>query len=111
MLTDMENDEQDKYFDSSRTRRQAGRSGKSQKNSRKSSRPAPVRETGETAEPTLSSLDFMLGVLQSDLGEYRDFGGTVQLCDDPNGLIIKLPNVAICKSHKMMHFGPTCPMC
>jgi hypothetical protein len=111
MLTDMENDEQDKSFDSSRTRRQAGRSDKSRKNLRKNSKTAPARETGETAEPTLSSLDFMLGVLQSDLGEYRDFGGTVRLADDPNGLIIQLPNVAICHSHKMMHFGQKCPMC
>src|SRR5262245_53445639 len=111
MSTDMENEERDKYFDSSPTRRQVGRSDKSRKNLLKNSKTAPVKETGETAEPTLSNLDFMLGVLQSDLGEYRDFGGTVRFYDDPNGLIIQLPNVAICQTHKMMHSGVTCPMC
>src|SRR5262245_5451170 len=111
MLTDMENDEQDKSFDSSHTRRQVGRSDKSRKNSRKNSEPGPVKETGETAEPSPNSLNWLLSLLQSDLGEIRDFGGTVRFFDDPNGLIIQLPNVAICKNHKMMHFGIACPMC
>ena len=111
MLTDMENAEPGKSSASSRTRRQVGRSDKSAANSRKNSPRVPVEDAGESAEPKLSSLDFMLGILQSDLGEIRDFGGTVRLFDDPNGLIIQLPNVAICQTHKMMHSGQKCPMC
>ena len=111
MLIDMENAEQDKSSGSSSTRRQTGRSDKSPGNSRKNSKNVQAGDATEQAEPKLSSLDFMLSILQSDLGEFRDFGGTVRMYEDPNGLIIQLPNVAICQNHKMMHSGPTCPMC
>ena len=110
MLTDMENAEREEFSGSSQTRRR-GKSAKSQANSRTNSTNVRDGETGEKAETKLSSLDVLLSMLQSHLGEIRDFGGTVRFFDDPNGLIIQLPNVVICKSHKMMHFGQTCPMC
>ena len=111
MKTDTENAEQDGFSGSSHTRRRQGNSDKSQQSSRKSSKPDPVKDYGPTAETKLSSLDVLLTMLQSHLGEIRDFGGTVRLFDDTNGLIIQLPNVAICRNHKMMHSGTTCPMC
>jgi len=110
MLTDMENAEQDGFSGSSQTRRR-GKSAKSQASSRTNSTRAQDAGIGEKAETKLSSLDVLLSMLQSHLGEIRDFGGTVRFFDDPNGLIIQLPNVAICRNHKMMHFGTTCPMC
>src|SRR5215510_13012457 len=111
MLTDTENTERAKSSASSRTRRQVGDSDKSPENSRKNSRPGPAKDDGESAGSKLTNLDVLLSLLQSDLGEIRDFGGTVRFYEDPNGLIIQLPNVAICHNHKMMHSGQTCPMC
>ena len=111
MLTDMENTEQGAFSGSSRTRRRVKPSAKSAGRLQTNSGHDQGAADGESPEPKLSSLDFALSLLQSDLGEFRDFGGTVRLCDDPNGLIIQLPNVAICQNHKMMHFGLTCPMC
>lgn len=110
MLTDMENPERDASCDSSQTRRR-GKSGKSPKTSQSNSDSAPAEETGAVAEPRLSSLDVLLSILQSDLGEIRDFGGVVRFFSDPNGLIIQLPNVAICQTHKMIHSGEICPHC
>src|SRR4030095_4718300 len=110
MKTDMESKEQDAFSGSSPTRPR-NNSGKSRANSRKNSKPVQAEDDGQSAEPKLSSLDLLLSFLQSDLGEIRDMGGAVRLFDDPNGLIIQLPNVAICHSHKMMHFGPQCPIC
>lgn len=111
MSTDTENAEQDKSFGSSRTRRRRENSDKSQKKLQGSSRRGREADVQPQVEPKLSSLDFLLSVLQSDLGEIRDAGGSVRFFDDPNGLIIQLPNVAICKTHKMMRFGPRCPIC
>jgi hypothetical protein len=111
MKTDTENAEQDVYSGSSRTRRPQENSDKSPRRLPKNSKPDPVRDDGPTAETKLSSLDVLLTMLQSHLGEIRDFGGSVRLFDDPNGLIIQLPNVAICQNHKMMHSGQICPMC
>jgi hypothetical protein len=110
MLTDMENTEREESSGSSQTRRRKN-SDKSPPNSPKNSSPAPVAAGGDSPEPKLSSLNFLLTLLQSDLGEIKDKGGTVRMCADPNGLIIQLPNVAICQNHKMMHFGTACPMC
>lgn len=111
MLTDTENVEQGASSDSSRTRRRVKPSDKSAGKSQTNSRPGQDADDGKAQEPKLSNLDFMLSILQSDLGEYRDFGGTVRFFDDPNGLILQLPNVAICHRHKMMHSGQKCPMC
>lgn len=111
MSTDTENAEQGKSSDSSRTRRQAGRADRSQANSRRNSRNAPAKDAGSLAGPNPESLNWLLSVLQSDLGEIRDAGGTVRLFDDPSGLIIQLPNVATCLTHKMFKFGPQCPLC
>src|SRR4030095_4142020 len=110
MRTEVKRKEQDGFSGSPPTRRRSN-SAKSPANSRKNSKPVQAEDAGQSAEPKLSSLDLLLSFLQSDLGEIRDMGGTVRLFDDPNGLIIQLPNVAICHSHKMMHFGPQCPIC
>lgn len=110
MSIDTENLEQEEYSGSSQTRRRKN-SGRSRGKLPSDSKSAPARDAGEPAGPSPSSLNWLLSVLQSDLGEIKDFGGTVRLYGDPNGLIIQLPNVAICQTHKMMHFGPQCPIC
>lgn len=110
MLIDTENPEQEEYSGSSQTRRRE-KSGKSTPNSRGNSASGQAGDGGEPAATRLTSLDVLLSMLQSHLGEIRDFGGIVRFFDDPNGLIIQLPNVAICPNHKMMHSGPQCPMC
>ena len=110
MLIDTVNEGQDRFSGSSQTRRQ-GKSAKSQANSRKNSTQGRDGEGGEKAETKLTSLDVLLTMLQSHLGEIRDFGGAVEFFTYPDGIFIKLPNVAICQSHKMMHSGQTCPMC
>lgn len=111
MKTDTENAEQGGYSASSRTPRRQGNSDRSPRSSQKSSASGPAKDAGRTVETKLSSLDVLLTMLQSHLGEIRDFGGAVRVYEDPNGLIIQLPNVAICQTHKMMHSGQTCPMC
>ncbi len=111
MLTDTENTEQGGFSDSSRTRHRAKPSAKSASKSRTNSGRDQGAADGESHEPKLSSLDFALSLLQSDLGEFRDFGGLVRIYEEANGLIIQLPNVAICQTHKMMHSGQSCPMC
>ena len=111
MLTDTENAEQGAFSDSSRTRRQVRPSDKSATRLPTSSKPGPDAEGGEEAETKLNSLDFMLSILQSDLGEFRDFGGKVSFQETPDFLIIRLANVHICLSHKIMHSGLICPMC
>ena len=111
MKTDTARLEQGGFSDSSPAQNPEPNSDKSGRKSRRNSKNAPAKDAGASAEKSPSSLNWLLSVLQSDLGEIRDFGGTVRLFDDPNGLIIQLPNVAICHSHKMMHFGGTCPMC
>ena len=111
MLIDTESAERDAYSGSSHIRRQAKPSDKSATRLPTSSKPGPDAEGGEEAETKLNSLDFMLSILQSDLGEFRDFGGTVLFQETPDFLIIRLADVHICLNHKMMHFGPTCPMC
>lgn len=111
MLTDTENAEQGAYSGSSRTRRRPKPSGKSAAKSLTNSRPDQEEDGGKAQEPKLSNLDFMLSILQSDLGEFRDFGGSVSFQEAPEFLIIRLADVHICQNHKMMHSGPTCPMC
>jgi|SRR5215475_6783908 len=111
MKTDMANVEQGGFSDSSHAPNPKKNSDRSQASLRTDSKNVPARDAGDSVEPSPNSLNWLLSLLQSDLGEIRDFGGTVRFFDDPNGLIIQLPNVAICKSHKMMHFGQTCPMC
>ena len=109
-MTDTESTEREEYSGSLPTRRRKN-SDKSPPSSEKNSSRGPDADDGQSPEPKLSTLNFLLTLLQSDLGEIRDKGGIVRFFDDPNGLIIQLPNVVICKNHKMMHAGPTCPMC
>ena len=111
MKTDTARLEQGEFSDSSTAPNPARNSDRSARKSQTNSKSGPGKDAGESAETSPASLNWLLSVLQSDLGELRDFGGTVRLFDDPNGLIIQLPNVAICQTHKMMHFGATCPMC
>ena len=111
MKTDTARLEQGGFSDSSTAQNPEANSDKSGRKSPQNSKSAPAKDAGGSAEKSPSSLNWLLSVLQSDLGEIRDFGGSVRLFDDPNGLIIQLPNVAICQNHKMFHFGTTCPMC
>lgn len=111
MKTDTENAERAEFSDSSRAPNRGRNSGKLTKNSRKNSKRGPAKETGEAADTKLTSLDVLLSILQSDLGEIKDFGGAVQFFTYSDGIMIQLPNVAICQNHKMMHSGTTCPMC
>ena len=111
MLTDTENAERDVYSASSHTRHPAKLSDKFAAKLPTNSKPGLGAEDGEEAETKLNSLDFMLSILQSDLGEFRDFGGKVSFQETPDFLIIRLANVHICLSHKIMHSGLICPMC
>ncbi len=112
MLTDMESAELDKSFGSSNTRRQAGRLDKSVSNSETNSKRAPVKDDTGPAETKLTSLDVLLSILQSHLGEIRDFGGSVSISRKAEGgILIDLPDVNICTNHRMMHNGQQCPMC
>lgn len=111
MKTDTARLEQGGFSDSSTVQNRESNSDKSRKNSRKSSKSVPAVDAGSSAETNPNSLNVLLSMLQSNLGEIRDFGGSVRLFDDPNGLIIQLPNVAVCPKCKQIRFGPTCPMC
>jgi hypothetical protein len=111
MKTDMESVEQGGFSDLLRAPNRGKNLDRSQTRSQAPSASAQVKGDGSSAGPNPDSLNWLLSMLQADLGEIRDFGGTVRFFDDPNGLIIQLPNVAICPNHKMMHFGMTCPMC
>lgn len=111
MKTDTASLEQEGFSGSSSGPNPEPNSDKSSQQSRKNSGIAPAKDAGSPAAPNPESLNWMLSVLQSDLGEIKDFGGTVRFFDDPSGLIIQLPNVVICHSHKRMHFGKTCPNC
>ena len=111
MKTDMENAEQGGFSGSSRTPRRQGKSDKSQQNSRTNSRPAPAEDDGNAAETKLTSLDVLLTMLQSLLGEIKDCGGDVRMAEWSDGLSIQLLSAAYCRTHRMMHSGPTCPMC
>jgi hypothetical protein len=110
MLTDTENTERGESSGSSQTRRRKN-SDKSPPSLPKNSSPAQDAGDGDNPEPKLSSLNWLLSLLLSDLGEIRDKGGAVEFFTHPDALFIKLPNVAICQNHKMMHFGIACPMC
>jgi hypothetical protein len=111
MPTDMGKLEQDGFLDSSHAPNRGKNSDRSAGNSRKNSKRGPAKDAGKEVETKLTSLDVLLSILQSDLGEIRDFGGVVQFFSYSDGLMIQLPNVAICHSHKMMHSGTICPMC
>src|SRR5262245_43279866 len=110
MSIDTESVEQDAYLDSSRGRRRSS-SARSAKGSEGNSKPGPAAAAGEGPGSKLTSLDVLLSMLQSDLGEIQDCGGAVRFFDHPQGLIIKLPGVRLCKEHKMIHSGETCPHC
>lgn len=111
MSIDTENAEREESSGSSRTRRRQGKPDKSTSDLRRNSKRGQGADAGKSAETKLTSLDVLLTMLQSHLGEIRDFGGCVRVVEESNGLIIQLPNVAICHSHKMMHSGQRCPMC
>lgn len=88
-----------------------GNSDRLENDSRRNSGRDPAKDDGDSAETKLTSLDVLLSILQSHLGEIRDFGGDVRLLEGPHGLTIQLINVAICKTHKQIHSGETCPHC
>lgn len=110
MLTDTESIEREESSGSSRTRRR-GKSDRLTGNSRKSSRPDPDADAGQDREPRLSSLDVLLSILQSDLGEIRDYGAEVSFYSHQNGLVVLISGAAICQTHKQIHSGETCPHC
>ena len=111
MPIDTERLEQGAYSGLSLAPNPSGNSGRSTRNSQTNSKPGPDADGGEIAETRLSSLDVLLTMLQSHLGEIRDFGGKVQFFTDSNGVIIRLADTGICRTHKLIHSGPTCPMC
>lgn len=111
MKTDTARLEQGGFSASSNDLNPGSNSDRSAGSSRKNSRRAPAADAGEEAERNRCSLDVLLSILQADLGEIRDFGGSVRLYNHPDGLIIQLPNVAICQTHKQIHSGEICPHC
>jgi len=111
MLTDMESTEREESYGSSQTRRRKN-SDKSPQNSRNNSSRGQGAGAGESQETKLSSLDVLLSMLQSHLGEIRDFGGSVLISRKAGGgILINMPDVNICTNHRMMHNGQQCPMC
>ena len=111
MKTDTARLEQDGFSGSSRARNRESNSDRSTRDSRKNSKRGPAADGGEAAETKLTSLDVLLSMLQSHLGEIRDFGGSVQFFTYHDGIMIQLPNVAICQTHKQIHSGTICPHC
>ncbi len=87
------------------------RSAKSRRRSPGNSTPGPAEAVGMEVEPKLSSLDFLLSMLQSDLGEIADAGGGVKLFNPPDRIIIVLQGIRLCRNHSILHSGQTCPMC
>lgn len=111
MATDMESVEQDAYLDSSRGRSRKSNSDRSTRRSRGNSGHAQGEGDGEAQEPRPTSIDVLLSLLLSDLGEIQDFGGEVKFFDNPVGLIIQLPGARLCKIHRQIHSGEICPHC
>lgn len=111
MPIDMEKEERAGFSDSSRAPNPRSNSGKSTRRSAGNSTVARGADAGEAQEPRPSSLDVLLSLLQSDLGEIQDYGGAVRFFDHPQGLIIQLPGAQLCKIHAQIHSGETCPHC
>jgi hypothetical protein len=111
MSIDTENAGRAECLDSSPGRSRRSNSVRSARLQPGNSTPGRAGEDGEVHEPKPTSLDVLLSLLQSDLGEIQDFGGVVRFFDNPNGLVIQLPGVRLCKIHAMIHSGETCPHC
>src|SRR5262245_36062970 len=111
MQTGMGSSGRGESSDSSRARNRRSNSEGSTNDSARSSPPGQAADAGEVREPKPTSLDVLLSLLQSDLGEIQDFGGVVRFFDHPEGLIIQLPEARLCKVHRMIHSGEICPHC
>src|SRR5262245_50739898 len=111
MLTDTESGAPGACSDSSGGRSRASNLARSERRSKGNSAPAQAEDAGREAGPKVSSLDFLLSLLQSDLGEIQDLGGSVRFFDNLQGLIIQLPGARLCKTHRMIHSGEKCPHC
>ena len=109
--TDTESSGRGESSDSSLAPNPKSNSGRSQRRSPPSSRAARAVEDGREAEPKVTSLDLLLSLLQSDLGEIQDYGAAVSFYSHPNGLVILISGAAICQTHKQIHSGETCPHC
>lgn len=111
MKTDTARLEQGAFSGSSVAPNPDGNSDRSENSSRRNSGRGPVKDGGHSAETNPHSLNVLLSMLQSHLGEIRDFGGSVTFFSDQGDLIIRLSNVAICQTHKQIHSGEMCPHC
>lgn len=111
MKTDTARLEQGGFSASSSDLNRGRNSDRSTPASRKNSKRGPAKETGDEAETKLTSLDVLLTMLQSLLGEIKDCGGDVRMLEWSDGLTVQLVNAAYCRTHKMMHGGQQCPMC
>src|SRR5262249_156411 len=111
MQTDTGNREQGEYSDLSLAPNQRSSSPRSRKSSASNSKHDQAADDGGEVEPKLTSLDVLLSMLQSDIGEIRDFGAVVQIYRNPTGgIAILLPGVEICPTCKIMHTGAKCPI-
>lgn len=111
MPTDTESSAREGSLDSSLAPNRGSNSGRSTRRSRRNSGTGQAGDAGEEAEPKVTSLDLLLSLLQSDLGEIRDRGVDVDFYSHSKGLVILIAGVAICQKHKQIHSGETCPHC
>lgn len=109
--TDTESGGRAESLDSSLAPNPKSNSARSRSGSRRNLTPGQAGDAGGEVEPKVTSLDLLLSLLQSDLGEIQDFGGVVRFFDNPQGLIIQLPGARLCKIHRQIHSGEICPHC
>lgn len=111
MRTDTESSGREESLDLSLAPNRGLNSGKSMSESRRNSGTGRAGDAGEEAGPKATSLDLLLSLLQSDLGEIKDRGVDVDFYSHPKGLVILIAGAAICQKHKQIHSGETCPHC
>jgi hypothetical protein len=110
METVMENDEYAAPSDSSPGTSESN-SDKSPTNSSKNSKSVPAEVVGKIAGRSLSYLDTLLTMLQSQLSEIKSSGGGVKLFQRDDGLVILILGTRLCPGHQIIHSDLGCPLC
>ena len=108
--TGMDASGQNVNSDSSRIR-QSRTSELSHPNSPPNSTSEEARADGAEAEQKHRNCDELLSWLQTLIGELVDRGIEVKLFQNGDMLKVGLKDVYYCTPHKMIHAGPTCPIC
>lgn len=101
----------DASSDSLAANRPKSNSAKSQMDSPKPSVSGPAEDDGVKAEPTLTLIDYLLTLLQSDLSELKQEGLEMKFYQAGEVLQIALTNVFVCPTHQILHSGRKCHQC